>query len=100
MVFFIFRPIYIWARLVSVVARCAQPTGNIPAPANKSVFLYLTTACQEHPEILRKFGPDDLTGIAIALHPARQALDQIEKWTRLNELIFFNPIFKSLPAQN
>ncbi|MBS1989647.1 MAG: hypothetical protein JSS86_24665 [Cyanobacteria bacterium SZAS LIN-2] len=73
-------------------------TGLIEAPAGKSVCLYYSWAANAFPQILRKFGPSDLTGLEVVCKRTDRVLAEIKDWTRLRELSFFNSLLKSLPA--
>ncbi len=76
--------------------------GDIPAPPDKNACLYLFAGVQDAPEILKKFGPNDLTGVAMAFHSpdkVAQALDEIGQWKRLKDLWFFNPLIKTITEE-
>jgi hypothetical protein len=76
--------------------------GDIPAPQDKNACLYLFTGVQDAPEILHKFGPNDLTGVAMVFHSedrVTQALDEIAQWKRLKDLWLFDPLIKTITQE-
>jgi serine/threonine protein kinase len=72
--------------------------GDVPAPPNKDACLYLTTGTRLAPELLDKFGPNDLTGVAMVFadDKVNSAIDKIGTWKRLKDLWFFNPLIKTV----
>jgi serine/threonine protein kinase len=72
-------------------------TRAIKCPAQKSAFLYLITATKGCPQLLDKFGPNDLTGLAMVFDNPKEAIDRVRKWPRLKDLYFFNPLLKAMP---
>ncbi len=78
-------------------ARPILAKGAIAAPGDKDIFLYLITPTKVCPKLLNKFGPDDLTGLAMVFEKPSEAIEIISKWKRLKDLMFFNPILKAMP---
>ncbi|MBU6453815.1 MAG: serine/threonine protein kinase [Cyanobacteria bacterium REEB67] len=71
--------------------------GNIEAPLGVGAFLYLITPTRGFPLFLHKFGPDDLTGLAIVTDSPSVVLKEIRSWHHLSEIDFFNPLLKAMP---
>jgi serine/threonine protein kinase len=62
------------------------------------VHYYLGALTKDYPEILDRFGPDDLTGIDMKIDDPRSAIERLKKWHKLKDLSFFNAMTKSLPT--
>ena len=71
--------------------------GDISEGANKSAVFYFLTPNRPYPQLLQKFGPDDLTGVSMVFDQAGTTIDTLAKWHRLEEVDFFNLIIKSNP---
>jgi serine/threonine protein kinase len=74
--------------------------GIVFAPINEKAFLYMTTSTQHYPELLNKFGADDLTGLDLNVRGPEKVLPMIKSWHRLVELDFFNSILKAMPNES
>ena len=61
------------------------------------VHYYSSVLSQDYPQLLERFGPDDLTGIDLKLNDPKAAIACLRKWRRLRDLSFFNSITKCLP---
>jgi serine/threonine protein kinase len=85
---------------VSVEGQTPQlAVGDIAAASGKDAFLYLLTSTAYFPQLLDKFGPNDLTGIAIVFRLPRDveyAIRKMESWKRLKDIWFFNPLGKPI----
>jgi len=73
-------------------------SGPVPAPANVRACLYLVTSTKSYLNLLDKFGPDDLTGLALVFDASDLTINKLATWNKLDDLWFFNPILKTLPA--
>ncbi len=62
------------------------------------VHYYSSVLSQDYPQLLERFGPDDLTGIDLKLNDTKAAITCLRKWRRLRDLSFFNSITKCLPT--
>ncbi len=62
------------------------------------VHYYSSVLSQDYPQLLERFGPDDLTGIDLKLDDTKAAIACLRKWRRLRDLSFFNSITKCLPT--
>jgi serine/threonine protein kinase len=62
------------------------------------VHYYSSVLSQDYPQLLERFGPDDLTGIDLKLNDTKAAIACMRKWRRLRDLSFFNSITKCLPT--
>lgn len=62
------------------------------------VHYYSSVLSQDYPQLLERFGPDDLTGIDLKLNDTKAAIASLRKWRRLRDLSFFNSITKCLPG--
>jgi len=74
-----------------------NPAGITPIPPGQEVCVYLNEPSENYPEILDRFGPDELTGLEFKLRDSAAALSRIKSWTRLKDLVFFNSLTKALP---
>lgn len=80
-------------------------SGAMPIPPAASgggrqeqeVHYYLGALTKDYPELLDRFGPDDLTGIDMKIDDPRSAIERLKKWHRLKDLSFFNAMTKSMP---
>jgi len=72
--------------------------GRVNAPPDKSACLYVSWAANHFPQILRKFGPADLTGLEFPTRRPDLLMQEAKDWTRLRELSFFNSLLKAMPA--
>jgi hypothetical protein len=79
-------------------AKPIYATGFVPAPPGKSACLYLSRFARGYPEILKKFGPRDLTGLEVSTDHVSYVIQQIKNWSRLKELCFFNVLLKAMPG--
>ena len=81
-------------------------SGAMPVPPIASgggrqeaeVHYYLGALTKDYPEILDRFGPDDLTGLDMKIDDPRSAIARLRKWRRLKDLSFFNAMTKSMPT--
>jgi len=93
-------PTDIYLGAISIDGKPAvRAVGDIEAPRNKDAFLYLITSTNASPEILHKFGPQDLTGIAMVFHDEKQIpeiISTLSHWSRLKDVWFFNPLLKTI----
>ena len=74
--------------------------GPVAAPPNERACLYLITTSKPFLHLLDKFGPEDLNGIALVFDASDIAIDKLSKWTKLEDVWFFNPLLKALPANS
>lgn len=80
-------------------------SGAMPIPPAASgvgsqepeVHYYLGALTKDYPELLDRFGPDDLTGIDMKIDDPRSAIERLKKWHKLKDLSFFNAMTKSMP---
>ncbi len=88
---------------ISIGGKQAQlARGNIQAPPNEDAFLYLASGTRRCPDLLNKFGPNDLTGIAMVFENEKDsmsAIDKVSKWKRLKDVWLFNPLLKRIVRQ-
>ena len=70
---------------------------TIVAPKDEKAFLYINLAMRNFPVLLDRFGPGDLTGLALTSSHPDEVIVKINHWTRLEELDFFNPLLKTMP---
>lgn len=75
-----------------------MPVPRSPSGEEKDVHYYFGALTKGFPELLDRFGPDDLTGIDIKVDHPKEALERLKKWNRLKDLSFFNGMTKSLPT--
>jgi serine/threonine-protein kinase len=78
----------------SVLAR-----GDIAVPQGKDVFIYLSPGTRSTPELLGKFGPNDLTGLSMLFDKSeklRNAMVRMSTWGRLKDIWFFDPMIKTI----
>lgn len=79
-------------------------TGLIPLryPAalesEHEVHYYSSVLSQDYPQLIERFGPDDLTAIDMKLNDPKAAIAGMRNWRRLKDLSFFNSITKCLPS--
>jgi hypothetical protein len=73
-------------------------SGYVPVPAGKSVCFYLSWAAVYHPQILNKFGPNDLNGLEVVSSRPSIVIGVIKNWSKLQTLCFFNSLLKAMPS--
>ncbi len=61
------------------------------------VHYYSSVLSQDYPQLLERFGPDDLTGIDLKIDDPAKTIPSMRRWRRLKDLSFFNSITKCLP---
>lgn len=76
----------------------AMPVPRRPSGEEREVHYYFGALTEGYPELLDRFGPDDLTGIDMKVNNPLEAIRRLEKWHRLKDLSFFNGMTKSLPT--
>ncbi len=70
--------------------------GNMPVAKDDKVHFYTRYASHEYPEMLDKFGSNDLTGLDLVFTQPEKVIEKIKDWKRLEELSFFNSLTKAL----
>ena len=73
-----------------------QATGFVPCPPDKHVCLYLSKFADEWPELLTKFGDDDLNGLELRTENTAAVIKTVSAWHKLDQLSFFNPLLKAV----
>lgn len=63
----------------------------------KDVHFYVNGHTEKDPQLLRGFGPDDLTGLSLKTDYPIKVLEIVRRWHRLKDLCFFNSLIKALP---
>ena len=71
--------------------------GDISAGSGRSAIFYFLTPNRPYPQLLGKFGPNDLTGVSMVFDNAAKTIGTLSNWQRLEEVDYFNPILKSMP---
>jgi len=92
-------PLNIYLGAISIDGRKpVVASGRVIAPPDKSACLYVSWAANHFPQMLRKFGPADLTGLEMPTRRPDLLMYETKDWTRLRELSFFNSLLKAMPA--
>jgi tRNA A-37 threonylcarbamoyl transferase component Bud32 len=73
-------------------------TGKIKIPANQSICFFQNHCIGGDLHFLDLFGPDDLTGLEVAVWQPRGVIKKIRNWKKLKELSFFNSLSRVLPG--
>lgn len=63
----------------------------------KDVHFYVNGHTEKDPQLLRGFGPDDLTGLSLKTDYPIKVVEIVRRWHRLKDLCFFNSLIKALP---
>ena len=71
--------------------------GAIQIPKAKKTVMIFSSIVMEYPQVVGKFGNDDLSGLEIATNNPAVVVKQIRNWSRLEELSFFNSLIKAMP---
>jgi len=71
-------------------------TGFVPLPPGKPVCMHLTNFTEDWPDLLDKFGPDDLEGLEIITKDSPTIIKKLSHWHKLTALCFFNSLVKAL----
>jgi serine/threonine protein kinase len=71
-------------------------SGFIPAAPAIAVCMYFSYFTADWPDILDKFGPDDLTGLEVVAEHPPMVIEKVSHWHRLSELSFFNSLTQAL----
>ncbi len=72
--------------------------GAIRIPKAKKMVMIFSSIVREYPQIIGKFGDDDLSGLEIATDSPEIVIKQMRSWSRLEELSFFNSLLKAMPS--
>ncbi len=63
----------------------------------KDVHFYVNGHTEKDPQLLKGFGPDDLTGLSLKTDYPMKVVEIVRRWHRLKDLCFFNSLIKALP---
>ncbi len=69
-------------------------SGRVPIPKNKRVCMYLYLLTSAWPDVLDKFGTEDLNGLEVITVFPDQVIKKISHWKNLDQLSFFNTLAK------
>ena len=73
--------------------------GEKSVSKNCRLGFYTRHPSADFPALLDKFRNDDLNALEAVFHKPEQVVEKVKKWTRLDELLFFNSLMKA-PPQN
>ncbi len=69
--------------------------GFVPIPKGKHICVYFYQCCSKWPDVLQKFGPNDINGLELVTAYPQTVLKKIDRWKALDELCFFNTLVKA-----